>query len=215
MAQAEPWEGLRVASGLEEKGAEGASEPRRLEDSPAGVEGAQGLGDKPERDEAGKFLKGCKGGPGNPYNRRVALYKRLLIEAVTEEDIIVIGKKLAALAREGNVAAARVLFAYVMPKDVAPDRLDVDEWKGYKAEQPMMDEMMPILKGMEPSLPLAIVREMRPELTTGKARLMGHMVKTGSMDFLRSPEEVRAVASGAPLGGKKAPGKRGKRRGKR
>ena len=167
------------------------------------------MGDKPERDEAGKFLKGCKAGPGNPYNRRVALYKRLLIEAVTEEDIIAIGKKLAALAREGNVAAARVLFTYVMPKGVEPDRVDVDEWKGYKAEQPMMDEMMPILKGMEPSLPLAIVREMRPGLTDGKARLMGHVVKTGSMDFLRSPEEIRAVASGQPLGGKK-----GKKRGK-
>ncbi|MFO0970501.1 MAG: hypothetical protein U0793_33570 [Gemmataceae bacterium] len=76
-----------------------------------------------------------------------------------------------------------MLFTYVMPKGVEPDRVDVDEWKGYKAEQPMMDEMMPILKGMEPSLPLAIVREMRPGLTDGKARLMGHVVEDGVDGF--------------------------------
>ncbi|MFO0967927.1 MAG: hypothetical protein U0793_20395 [Gemmataceae bacterium] len=158
-------------------------------------------------------MKGCKGGPGNPYNRRVALYKRLLLEAVTEEDIVEIGKTLAARAREGDVAAARVLFAYILPKGVAPDRVDVDEWQGYKAEQGMMEEITPILKSMDPSLPLDIVREMRPELTAGKARVMSHVFRTGSMDLFGSMEDLRVVASGGTLKqGKKGRGKAGKRR---
>ncbi|MFO0968237.1 MAG: hypothetical protein U0793_21990, partial [Gemmataceae bacterium] len=81
---------------------------------------------------------------GNPYNRRVARLKRLLLEAVTDEEIVAIGKKLVQLALEGNVGAARVLFAHVLPKGVEPDRVNMDEWEGYRQEQRMEEEMRPI-----------------------------------------------------------------------
>ena len=35
----------------------------------------------------GKFLPGCKGGPGNPLNARIHELKKAIIEAVTPEDI--------------------------------------------------------------------------------------------------------------------------------
>ncbi|MFO0967160.1 MAG: hypothetical protein U0793_16470 [Gemmataceae bacterium] len=54
----------------------------------------------------------------------------MLLEAVSEEDIVAIGKKLVQLALEGNVAAARVLFTYVLPKGVELDRVNMDEWAG-------------------------------------------------------------------------------------
>ncbi|MFO0969896.1 MAG: hypothetical protein U0793_30445 [Gemmataceae bacterium] len=76
-----------------------------------------------------------------------------MLDAVTEDDIVAIGRKLVQLALEGNVAAARVLFTYVLPKGVEPDRLDMDEWNGYREQGGMMQEIMPILKSMDPAPP--------------------------------------------------------------
>ncbi|MFO0964178.1 MAG: hypothetical protein U0793_01140 [Gemmataceae bacterium] len=151
---------------------------------------------------------------GNPYNRRVARLKRLLLEAVTDEEIVAIGKKLVQLALEGNVAAARVLFTYVLPKGVEPDRVNMDEWEGYRKEQRMEEEMRPIMKSMEPEFALDIVRMLRPAASAGKAALMGEVLRTGSMDVFSSPEKLRTVLSGggaAPGQGKKARRKAGKR----
>ncbi|MFO0968710.1 MAG: hypothetical protein U0793_24395 [Gemmataceae bacterium] len=116
---------------------------------------------------------------GNPYNRRVARLKRLLLEAVTDEEIVAIGKKLVQLALEGNVGAARVLFAHVLPKGVEPDRVNMDEWEGYRQEQRMEEEMRPIMKSMEPEFALDIVRMLRPAASASKAALMGRGVADG------------------------------------
>ncbi|MFO0967604.1 MAG: hypothetical protein U0793_18750 [Gemmataceae bacterium] len=151
---------------------------------------------------------------GNPYNRRVARLKRLLLEAVTDEEIVAIGKKLVQLALEGNVGAARVLFTYVLPKGVEPDRVNMDEWEGYRKEQRMEEEMRPIMKSMEPELALDIVRMLRPAASAGKAALMSEVLRTGSMDVFASPEKLRTVLSGdvaAAKTAKKARRKAGKR----
>ncbi|MFO0964986.1 MAG: hypothetical protein U0793_05265 [Gemmataceae bacterium] len=148
------------------------------------------------RDEAGRFAKGCKGGPGNPYNRQVALLKRELLEAVTPEDVREIGKRLVAEAKEGSVAAARVLFTYVLPKGVEPDRVNMDEWEGYRQEQRMEEEMRPIMKSMEPEFVLDIVRTMRPAVSAGKARVMGHVLDTRSMDIFQSPADLQVGGGG-------------------
>src|SRR5438067_2077329 len=41
---------------------------------------------KPERDADGRFVKGNRGGPGNPFARRVAELRRELLEAVSADD---------------------------------------------------------------------------------------------------------------------------------
>ncbi|MFO0969530.1 MAG: hypothetical protein U0793_28565 [Gemmataceae bacterium] len=145
---------------------------------------------------------------GNPYHRRVARLKWALLDAAPEEEIVAIGKKLVQLALEGHVGAARVLFAYVLPKGVEPDRVN-----GYRKEQRMEEEMRPIMKSMEPEFALDIVRMMRPVASAGKAALMGEVLRSGSMDILSSPEKLRTVLSGgvaAPGKGKKARRKAGK-----
>ncbi|MFO0964733.1 MAG: hypothetical protein U0793_03975 [Gemmataceae bacterium] len=166
--------------------AEGAAAgPRRLEDSPAGV--------------------GLK--TGNPYNRRVARLKWALLDAAPEEEIVAIGKKLVQLGLEGNVAAARLLFTYVLPKGVEPDRVNMDEWEGYRHEQRMEEEMRPIMKSLEPEFALDIVRMLRPAASAGKAALMGEVLRSGSTDVFSSPEKLRTVLSG----GAAAPAKKGKK----
>ena len=76
----------------------------------------------------GRFAKGNAGGPGNPYARRVARLRGLLLDAVTDEDLKAIVAALVGKARAGDLAAAReVLTRTIGRADTAPDpdRLDV------------------------------------------------------------------------------------------
>jgi ABC-type Fe3+ transport system substrate-binding protein len=55
-------------------------------------------------------------GPGNPYARQVASLRCALLAAVTEEDIQAVAQAMIAKAKEGNPAAAKLLFQYVLGK---------------------------------------------------------------------------------------------------
>ena len=83
-----------------------------------------------ERGAGGRFAKGNGGGPGNPFARQVAARRKALLDAVGAEDVGKVGRKLYELALAGDVAAAKVLLAYLIgkPAEAAdPDRLDLDE----------------------------------------------------------------------------------------
>ena len=79
----------------------------------------------------GRFGKGNRGGPGNPFNRRIAELRRMLMEAVSER-LPAIVAALIVKAEAGDVAAIRIALQYGvgMPLPAAdPDRVDVEEWK--------------------------------------------------------------------------------------
>jgi hypothetical protein len=82
------------------------------------------------RDAFGRFQAGNPGGYGNPYARQVAMLRRELMQVTAPADIREVGQKVLALAKAGNVQAAKLLFAYnlglPMPP-VDPDRVDIDE----------------------------------------------------------------------------------------
>jgi hypothetical protein len=82
------------------------------------------------RDARGRFAKGNKGGPGNPYNRRLAELRRTLFNFETQDDMRHVACVLKELALGGDLAAIKLLFQYVLGKPkqtVDPERLDVDE----------------------------------------------------------------------------------------
>jgi hypothetical protein len=83
-----------------------------------------------DRQSNGRFAKGNRGGPGNPFARQVAAFRACLINSVTEEDMEVIADKLVDWARDGNLQAIKLLFSYLLgtPKPVVePDELDLHE----------------------------------------------------------------------------------------
>jgi hypothetical protein len=83
-----------------------------------------------DRQSNGRFAKGNRGGPGNPFARQVAAFRACLINSVTEEDMEVIVDKLVDWARDGNLQAIKLLFSYLLgtPKPVVePDELDLNE----------------------------------------------------------------------------------------
>src|SRR5439155_5001787 len=82
------------------------------------------------RDAKGRFVKGNRGGPGNPYNRQVAEFRSHFLAASTPE---IFQKAVEALIKKvigGDIAALKLYFQYTMGKPadaVNPDRVDFDE----------------------------------------------------------------------------------------
>jgi hypothetical protein len=87
---------------------------------------------KPQRDAKGRFVRNNDGGPGNPFGRRVAELRKVLLRSATEENVERLANMLMEKAFAGDLAAAKLLLLYWIgkPKEVAePDRQDVEEWE--------------------------------------------------------------------------------------
>jgi hypothetical protein len=62
----------------------------------------------------------------------VARLRSVLLDAVSDDDLRAVARKLVEQAKAGDMAAGKLLLAYVVgrPADaVSPDTLDLDEWK--------------------------------------------------------------------------------------
>src|SRR5206468_4509411 len=82
------------------------------------------------REANGRWAKGNPGGPGNPFARRVATLRKVILDRLTEQDLLAITEALLAKAKEGSVGAAKLLLAYAIGKPASapdPDRLDGQE----------------------------------------------------------------------------------------
>ena len=120
---------------------------------------------KIDRDLAGRFAEGNAGGPGNPFGRQVSNIRKALLKAIDAERIVKIGEKLASMAEEGNVAAAKLLFSYVIgtPQPAPePDRMDVEEWQNFRDTAAMKPEAFELSQAGEPEQHLKLVRMVRP-----------------------------------------------------
>ncbi len=146
------------------------------------------------RGPGGRFAKGNPGGPGNPFARRVAALRSALIQSVQAEDLIAIARTLIEKARQGDTAAAKLVYQYVLGKPaetVDPDRLDADEWQGFKETATMMKELPQVGTAPAAELPLRQVRITRPIL----AETMRQQLVEG---FQRSATEARAASQTVP-----------------
>src|SRR3954464_6081965 len=80
------------------------------------------------RDVHGRFIKGNPGGPGNPFARKVAALRKALLDAVSEQDMKDMAEILKQQARQGDVAAIKLLLQYCVGKPDSPrdpDRMDI------------------------------------------------------------------------------------------
>lgn len=77
-----------------------------------------------KRRSDGRFAKGNRGGPGNPLAAQVNRLRSALLRAVEPEDIEDVVQALLRKAKEGDVAAARVLFNRLLGKPLEADILD-------------------------------------------------------------------------------------------
>src|SRR6266446_8255712 len=92
----------------------------------------------------GRFARGNPGGPGNPFARQVAALRKVIINRLTEQDLLAITEALLARAKEGSVGAAKLLLAYGIGKPASapdPDRLDGQELAHFKDQVETVNEV--------------------------------------------------------------------------
>src|SRR5205807_2377194 len=92
----------------------------------------------------GRWAKGNQGGPGNPFARRVAALRKVILDRLTQEDLLAITEALLAKAKEGSVGAAKLLLAYAIGKPASapdPDRLDGAELKHFKDQVEVVNDV--------------------------------------------------------------------------
>jgi hypothetical protein len=115
--------------------------------------------DTSQRQPDGRFARGNKGGPGNPFARQAAQLRRALLQFQTEDDVRAVAAKLYLLAMGGDVAAIKLYLAYAVGKPadpVDPDRLDLEEVRlllESRAATAALDESAPEVPAAPPQPP--------------------------------------------------------------
>jgi hypothetical protein len=119
------------------------------------------------RDQRGRFTAGNAGGPGNPFARRVARLRSILMECVSDHEMEEIVCQLVVMAKFGDLAAIKLLFQYLLGKPgktIDPDTLDAEEADSTGAEpcgSPLNDQatkptsldlLADVLRGVVPVL---------------------------------------------------------------
>src|SRR5207249_6796255 len=103
-------------------------------------------------DAKGRWAKGNPGGPGNPFARQVARLRQVILNRLTEEDLLAITEALLAKAKEGSVSAAKLLLAYALGKPASmpdPDRLDGQELEHFKDKVETVQQVHELAKEVE------------------------------------------------------------------
>lgn len=130
----------------------------------------------------GRFVKGYKGGKGNPYARKNADFKKLLQAAISDADLYDLARVLVDRGKSGDVSAIRELFDRLFGK--AKATLAVEE------ETRTPGELRARLKGMLTSNPglIAMVHELvdstvvaEVEVTQTATPVLGESVDVGSL----------------------------------
>jgi hypothetical protein len=134
-----------------------------------------------QRDGEGRYRKGNKGGPGNPFARQVALLRKAALEAVSEEDIRGIMHALKEKALAGDIAAAKLVLAYGAGKPTPspdPDTLDQHEFRTHLNNNLCSAEgIVGIIQGLPLDLVLKLVRAVLPALEESKRKMAAEVIR--------------------------------------
>ncbi len=150
---------------------------------------ASGAADAPKqqdgREGGGRFAVGNGGGPGNPYARQVAAYRRAVHRAVSEEDMEEITRAVKARAKAGDMAAARLLYAYTAgrptPPPSDPDTVDAHELEVRRRSVATVEDMRALFESMPASLMCELAQKVSP-------RVREHMAEAFALGVRRQGE---------------------------
>ena len=149
----------------------------------AGLAGSPGLASSPgvaERDAGGKFARGNRGGPGNPFAREVNHLRRVAVSEMTDLDMRGLVRAMIELGKKGDRVAARLAFQYTLGKPAEatdPDREDIEEWKLFEETKDWTEQAPALASQPNGSLPLTIVRTMQGEVTRERARSLTGLLR--------------------------------------
>ena len=142
----------------------------------------------PGRDAKGRFTLGNLGGPGNPFNRQISALRKELANTCTPERLRKIANKMMDLADNGDVAAARLVFTFVLGKPTVmpnPDRVDADELHTYRETVTLKDEAAVLGAVGSAGFHLRGIRAMQPTVDFLNQQELSRMLR----EEMASPEE--------------------------
>lgn len=76
----------------------------------------------PDRDEKGRFLKGCAGGPGNPDGKRLAKLRSVLLRSVSEQDVARAVDRLIALTGDADPKVRLLAIRELLDRTIGKPR---------------------------------------------------------------------------------------------
>ena len=76
------------------------------------------------RDARGKFMKGCKPGPGNPLSKQSNQLRSMLLSCIDENDLADVAKVLVERAKQGEPWAVLEFFNRTAGK--SPQAIDLE-----------------------------------------------------------------------------------------
>src|SRR5262249_51192966 len=121
---------------------------------------------------------------GNPFARQVAQLRKVIINRLTEEDLLAITEALLAKAKEGSVGAAKLLLSYALGKPASapdPDRLDGQELEHFKDQVKAVNEVRQVAgeteRALDPYDPFAKQAGMSQDYRSLLNELHGHPEK--------------------------------------
>jgi hypothetical protein len=131
-------------------------------------------------DELGRFVAGNAGGPGNPFARRVAQLRKVMLECVTDKEMEIIVCELVIQAKMGNLAAIKLLFQYILGKPAAvvdPDTLDHQEVDLFRSAPAPGEYLEMIQRRMPPEVMVDLLRASMPTVGRTQCHLLGKMLE--------------------------------------
>jgi hypothetical protein len=149
-------------------------------------------------DANGRFAAGNRGGPGNPFARRVATLHGAFLDALTPQDMRSIALALLLKAQSGDIAAAKLLLQYSLGKPiahVAPSGDGADD--DYSAP---VDEILPNLSTAELASLLEGAPQMPPRpMTKAERKAMYREMRRQRREKSPSPNgSIGAAATTSP-----------------
>lgn len=154
------------------------------------------------RQSNGRFAKGNKFGPGNPFSRKVAGLRSALLRKIDEEHIERVADKLLAMALEGDLAAIKLVLLYAVGRPaepVNPDDLDRLEFEQHRANGAPLDDVREILNCLFPlGLANECLRHALPCVQANLARAGAEVFRAAEEPAPPQPEDDGEAADDEP-----------------
>jgi hypothetical protein len=162
------------------------------------------------RDTQGRFALGNPGGPGNPYYRRQARLKRMMLDSVTEEDVQSVMGVLLGLARSGDLAAIKLFLEYTVgkpAKEVDPDKAELHEWQQHR-QTPRLQEVLETMSySIETPAANQVARDVIPIVGGCHLKTVSKHIRDGTdYDGHQIAPPLEATLPAADCNGGKRPG---------
>jgi hypothetical protein len=117
----------------------------------------------------------------------MAAYCKAMALAVTLDDMRIMAEALRDKAKQGDVAAAKLLLAYLLGKPPSapdPDRLDLEEFRLFEEEAIDGNRALALYAGLSASVACELARGSLPDVNATTRRWLAEMARTGRLpDF--------------------------------